>query len=154
MKPGTFTQLYIQLVFAVKFRDRLLSKEIRENVFKYINGIITNLGHKPIITNGVEDHIHVFIGLNPSKSISETVKEIKRSSSIYINEQSWFKTKFQWQEGYGAFSYSRSHIERVYNYILNQEAHHKKKTFRNEYLEFLDKYEVTYEKRFLFDFFD
>ncbi len=154
MKPGTFTQIYIQLVFSPLYRDRLLHQSIRPAVFKYMSGIITQLGHKSIIVNGMSDHVHLFIGLNPSLSVSETVKEIKRASSVFINEQHFFSGKFQWQSGYGGFSYSQSHIEKVYDYILNQESHHAKRTFREEYLDFLKKYDIEFENQYLFEFFD
>ncbi len=154
MKPGNFTQLQIQMVFAVKNREALLHKDFRIRVFEYMSGILREMKHKSIIINGVSDHVHVFLGLNPALSISDTVHELKRSSSIFIKENKLCKSKFSWQEGYGAFSYSKSQVEKVYNYIQNQEAHHKRKTFREEYLEFLDKYEVIYDERFLFEFFD
>ncbi len=108
MKPGVFTQLYIQLVFAAKYRDRLLREEIRPEVFSYISGIITNRKHKSIIINGMSDHIHILIGLNPADTISDLVGTIKKSSSTFINEKEWFRGKFHWQDGYGAFSYGRS----------------------------------------------
>ena len=111
MKPGTFTQIYIQLVFSPKHRDRLLLEQIRLRICDNLSGITTNLGHKSIIINGVSDHVHLFLGLNPKISVSETVKELKRSSSIFINEQRFFNGKFEWQEGYGGFSYGRSQIE-------------------------------------------
>ena len=117
MKPGTFTQIYIQLVFSPKHRDCLLVERIRPRIFEYLSGITTNLGHKSIIINGVLDHVHLFIGLNPKISISETVKELKRSSSIFIREQKLLLGKFEWQEGYGGFSYGRSQIESVFEYI-------------------------------------
>jgi len=126
MKPGVFSQLYIQLVFAIAHKDRHLRKDFRKDVFKYMSGIATNLKHKSIIINGVSDHVHIFLGMNPSISISDTVWELKRSSSLFINNKKWFSNKFNWQEGYGTFSYSKSHIENVYNYIVNQEEHHKK----------------------------
>lgn len=154
MKPGTFTQIYIQLVFSPKQRDYLLFPQIRPRVFEYLSGIITNLGHKSIIINGVSDHVHLFIGLNPKISISETVKELKRSSSIFINQQKLFPGRFEWQEGYGGFSYGKSQIEIVYKYIENQEKHHMKKTFKEEYLDFLRKYEIEFEEQYLFEFFD
>jgi len=154
MKPGTFTQIYIQFVFSPLHRDRLLHHSIRPAIFKYMSGIITQLGHKSIIINGMSDHVHLFIGLNPNLSVSETVKEIKRASAVFINEQRFFSGKFQWQSGYGAFSYSQSHIESVYKYILNQETHHSKTTFREEYVDFLDKYQIEFQTQYLFDFFD
>ena len=154
MKPGAFTQIYIQLVFSPLHRNKLLNQSIRPAIIKYISGIITQLGHKSIIVNGMSDHVHLFIGLNPNLSVSETVKEIKRASSMFINDQHFFSGKFQWQSGYGGFSYSQSHIEKVYNYILNQERHHAKKTFREEYLDFLKKYDIEFENQYLFEFFD
>jgi len=149
--PGTFSQLYIQVVFAVKSRASLISNDWKDELHKYMAGIIKGKDQKPIIVNGMPDHIHVFIGLRPSMAISDLVRDIKNNSSNFINDNDWIKGKFQWQEGYGAFSYGHSQIENVYNYILNQERHHKKKTFRQEYLEFLEKFEVPYEERYLFE---
>jgi len=154
MKPGTFTQLYIQIVFAVKYRDRLLHESFRTEVFKYISGIISNKEHKSIIVNGVSDHIHIFIGLNPKMALSNLIGEIKRNSSIFINEQKWIKGHFAWQEGYGAFSYSRLDIDNVYKYILNQEKHHKRKSFKHEYLSLLKQFNIEYDEKYLFDFFE
>ena len=154
MKPGAFTQFYIQLVFSPKHRDCLFIDTVRPLIFEYLSGILTNLGHKSLIVNGVTDHVHLFLGLNPKISISETVKELKRASSIFINDQRLFSNKFEWQEGYGGFSYSRSHIEKVYEYIKNQEQHHQKIPFREEYLEFFKKYEIEFEEQYLFEFFD
>lgn len=154
MKPGTFTQIYIQLIFSPLYREALLHPHIRPEVFSYMSGIITNLGHKSIIVNGMADHVHLFIGLNPKLSISETVKEIKRASSLFINQQKFFPGKFQWQSGYGGFSYSQSQIERVYQYILNQQKHHKKKSFKEEYMGFLKKYDIEFENQYLFEFFN
>jgi putative transposase len=141
MKPGNYTQMYLQLVFAVKNREALLTKDIRNVVFRYISGTITKLNHKSIIVNGVSDHVHILIGVNPSKSISDSVHDIKRNSSLFINEEKLCKGKFSWQEGYGGFTYNRSQIHVIYNYILHQEQHHEKIRFREEYLEFLEKNE-------------
>jgi REP element-mobilizing transposase RayT len=154
MNPGTFTQMYVQLVFAVYNKEAVLSKNIRPRIFEYISGIITDLKHKSIIVNGASDHIHILIGLNPAISISDTVHDIKRGSSIFINQNRLVPGKFSWQEGYGGFTYSRSQVEKVYAYIQNQESHHAKRTFRDEYLSILDKYEVDYDPRFLFEFFN
>jgi REP element-mobilizing transposase RayT len=154
MKPGTFTQIYIQLIFSPLYREALLHPPIRPDIFRYMSGIVTHLGHKSIIINGMADHVHLFIGLNPKLSISETVKEVKRASSLFINQQKFFPGKFQWQSGYGGFSYSQSHIDRVYQYILNQQEHHKKKSFREEYMGFLKKYNIEFENQYLFEFFD
>jgi putative transposase len=154
MKPGTFTQMYVQLVFAVAHKEAVLSKNIRPRVFKYISGIITGLKHKSIIVNGVSDHIHILIGLNPAVSVSDTVHDIKRGSSIFINDNKLVSGRFSWQEGYGGFTYSRSQIEKIFKYIENQESHHAKKSFREEYMFILDKYDVDYDQRYLFEFFD
>jgi putative transposase len=154
MKPDTFTQIYIQLVFSPSRRDALLIPEIRPRVFEYISGVISHLKHKPIIINGMDDHVHVFLGLNPNLSISETVKEVKRVSSAFINQNHFFADKFEWQSGYGGFSYSHSQIGKVYNYILNQAVHHKKRTFKEEYLEFLYKNDLKFEDQYLFEFFN
>lgn len=154
MKPGTFTQIYIQLIFSPMFREYLLKEQFRSLIYKYMSGIITNLGHKSIIVNGVSDHVHIFLGLNPNISISETAKEIKRGSSKFINEEHFFAGRFQWQNGYGGFSYSHSQIDNVYNYILNQVIHHAKRSFRDEYLEFLNRNDITFEEQYLFEFFE
>ncbi|HET6242890.1 MAG TPA: IS200/IS605 family transposase [Bacteroidia bacterium] len=149
--PGTFSQLYIQVVFAVKFRENLIAKSWKDDLHKYISGIITNKEQKSIIVNGMPDHIHVFIGLSPSMKISDLVRDIKNNSSNFINDRNLIKGKFAWQEGYGSFSYSHSHIQNVYNYILNQEEHHKKRSFKEEYLELLKKFEIEYNEKYLFD---
>jgi REP element-mobilizing transposase RayT len=151
---GAFTQIYIQYVFAVKGRENLLQKPWRDEVFRYIAGIIKGRDQKPIIVNGVADHVHVFVGLKPSVCVSELVRDIKNNSSKFINDQRFLKGKFSWQEGYGAFSYSHSQIEIVYNYIDKQEEHHRKKTFREEYLDFLQRFEISYDEKYLFDWLD
>ena len=119
---------------------------------KYISGIIKEKEQKPIIVNGMPDHIHAFIGLKPSMRISDLVRDIKNNSSKFINEKGFVRGKFSWQEGYGVFSYSHSHIERVYNYILNQEEHHRKKTFKDEYLGLLRKFEIDFKEEYVFEF--
>jgi REP element-mobilizing transposase RayT len=154
MKPGVFTQMYVQMVFAVKNRDAVLHKSIRQRVFEYMSGIVSDIKHKSIIINGVSNHVHIFLGLNPTVSISDTVYEIKRGSSLFINNQKLCLGKFSWQEGYGSFTYSRSQINDVYNYILKQEQHHKRIAFKEEYIQFLERFEVEFDERFLFDFFD
>ena len=151
---GTFSQIYIQYVFAVNGRQNLLQKPWRDEVFKYISGIVKGKNQKPIIVNGVANHVHVFVGLKPSMAISDLIRDIKNNSTNFINEQKFLRNKFSWQEGFGAFSYSHSQIDDVYQYILNQENHHKKRTFREEYLEFLKKFEVEYDERYLFDWLD
>jgi len=154
MKPGVFTQLYTQLVFASKYRVRLLTKEIRSEVFSYISGIITSRKHKSIIINGMPDHIHILIGFNPNDRISDLVGAIKKNSSAFINKKSLFMGKFHWQDGYGAFSYGKSQLDKIYNYIKNQESHHKERTFREEYIELLKRFEIEYDQKYLFDFFE
>jgi putative transposase len=154
MKPGTFTQIYVQLVFAVQNREAVLSKNIRPRVFEYMSGIMTNMKHKSIIVNGTSNHVHILLGLNPSISVSDTVHDIKRNSSLFINKNRLCLGRFSWQEGYGGFSYSRSQITDIYNYIENQELHHRKKTFQEEYIDYLNENEMEFEKQFLFDFWD
>lgn len=151
--PGTFSQIYIQLVFAVKGRENLIANNWKTELHKYIAGIIKGKGHKPIIVNGMPDHIHAFAGFKPSMAISDLARDIKNNSSNFINNHHFVKGKFAWQEGYGAFSYSHSHIGRVYDYILNQELHHKKKTFREEYTDLLKKFEAEYDERYLFEWY-
>lgn len=148
---GTFSQIYIQIVFAVKGRENLIGKSWKDELHKYISGIITNKGQKSIIVNGVSDHVHIFVGLKPAMAISDLVRDIKNNSSNFINEKKFIKGKFSWQEGYGAFSYAHSQIENVYQYIANQEEHHKKKTFKEEYLDFLQKFEIEYNEKYLFE---
>ena len=151
---GTFTQLYIHAVFAVQGRQNLLKKEWREEVFKYMAGIVKNKGHKPIIINGVSDHVHSFIGLKPVMAISDLIRDIKNNTTNFINDKKWIQGHFSWQKGYGAFSYAHSQLDTVYKYILNQEKHHHRKTFREEYMGLLEKFEVPYEERFLFEWLD
>ena len=148
---STYSQIYIQYVFAVKGRVNLLKKPWRENVFKYISGIIKGKNQKAIIVNGVADHLHVFVGLKPAMSVSDLVRDIKNNSTNFINEQKFLKGKFEWQDGYGAFSYSHSQIKDVYKYIANQEERHRKKTFNEEYFEFLQSFEIEYNEKYLFD---
>jgi REP element-mobilizing transposase RayT len=152
MKPSAYTQLFVQFIFAVKNRDAVLHVSIRKRVFEYVSGIISQMNHKSIIVNGISNHIHILIGVNPNISISDTVRDIKRSSSLFINKKKLCPGKFAWQEGYGAFTYSKSQLDNVYNYILNQEKHHQKKTFKEEYVNFLQKFEIDYDEQFLFNF--
>jgi len=148
---GTFSQIYVQVVFAVKGRENLIREQWKDELHKYIAGIIKGKEQKSIIVNGMPDHIHAFVGLRPVMAISDLVRDIKNNSSNFINDKKFVRGRFSWQEGYGVFSYSHSHIERVYNYILNQEAHHKKKTFRVEYLDLLKKFEIEYNEKYLFE---
>ncbi|MFC2120111.1 IS200/IS605 family transposase [Bacteroidota bacterium] len=154
MKPGSFTQIYIQLVFSPFKRECLIKNEYKEELYKYINVVIQKHDHKPIIINGMSDHIHILIGLNPNHSISNIVREIKRSSAIFINKKNWFDTNFKWQAGYGGFSYGQSQLKNIYEYIKKQEIFHQERYFREEYASFLEKFEIPYNKRFLFNFFE
>lgn len=149
--PGTFTQLYIQVVFAVKGRQNLIATSWKDELYKYISGIITNKGHKAIIVNGMPDHVHLFIGLKPSMALSDLVRDVKNNSSNFINKNRWVTGQFSWQEGYGAFSYAHSQIDQVYNYILNQEEHHHTTSFKEEYTTFLRKFQIAYHEKYLFD---
>jgi putative transposase len=148
---NTYHQVYIQVVFAVKYREAVIAKEWKSTLFGVIGNLINETGCKTIIVNGVEDHVHCFLGLKPTVSISELMKTVKAKSSKYINDHHLTTSRFEWQEGYGAFSYGHSQIDVVYKYIANQEQHHKKQTFKEEYLEFLDKFEVPYEERYVFE---
>jgi len=151
---GAFSQIYIQVVFAVNGRENLLLKPWCDEVFKYMSGIIKGKNQKPIIVNGVANHVHLFIGLKPSMAISDLVRDVKNNSSNFINENKFVRGKFSWQEGFGSFSYAHSQIEQVYQYILNQEEHHRKKTFKEEYLDFLHKFEVEFDEKYLFEWYD
>lgn len=148
---STYTQLYIHVVFAVKGRESLVLPEWEEQLYKYITGIVQNKQQKMLAINGMPDHIHFFIGMKPSCSLSDLVREIKKASNEFINEKKFTNYKFSWQEGFGAFSYSHSQLTDVIQYIMNQKAHHKKKTFKEEYLDFLNKFEVEYNEQYLFE---
>jgi putative transposase len=151
---GTFSQIYIQIVFPVKGRQNLIQTSFEEEVYKYISGIITNKGQKSLAVNGMPDHIHLLVGLKPSMCIADLVRGVKNNSTNFINEKGWLKNKFSWQDGYGAFSYSESNYGRVINYIKNQKQHHKKITFKNEYLSFPKKFNVPFEEKYLFEFYE
>ena len=148
---GTFTQLHVQVVFAVYRRQSLIHPSWQEELNKYISGIIKNKGQKPIMVNGVPDHIHIFFGMKPNCSVSDLTRDIKNNSSGFINDYKIPNGKFAWQSGFGAFSYSASEIDQVYKYIQNQQLHHQKASFREEYVELLNQHRVEYEERYLFD---
>lgn len=148
---NTYHQMYIQAVFAVKYRKAVLHKDWRKDVFAVIGNLINETGCKTIIVNGVEDHVHCFLGLKPTISISELMKTVKAKSSKYINDNNFLLDRFEWQVGYGVFSYSQSHINRVYKYIENQEAHHNKESFKKEYLKYLEEYEIPFDERYIFE---
>jgi putative transposase len=149
--PNTYTQIHIHIVFAVKHRNSLIHESIRQRVEKYITGILQNFGHKMLAIYCMSDHTHLFIGFRPTQSLSDLMREVKSKSSEFINKEKLTKAKFNWQEGYGAFSYSHSHVQNVIDYVLNQPEHHRKKTFKEEYIEFLRKFEVPFENQYLFD---
>ena len=151
---GTFSQIYFQVIFSVKGRENLISNSWKNELHKYIAGIIKGKGQKPIIVNGMPDHIHAFVGMRPPMAVSDLTRDIKNNSSNFINDHKFVMGKFAWQEGYGAFSYSHSHIGKVYDYILNQENHHKKETFKEEYFRLLKNFEIEYEEKYLFEWYD
>ena len=148
--PNTYTQIHIQFVFAVKFRKALIEDSYKQELYQYITGIVQSYGHKMLAINGVADHIHIFIGMRPTQSISDLMQDIKGNSSKWVNDKKFLKVKFEWQGGYGAFSYSKSHVQNVINYVKNQEKHHAKQTFRDEYIEFLKKFDIDYDERYIF----
>ena len=147
---NTYHQIYLQTIFEVKYRKAVIDKTWKEKLFGVIGNLIGETNCKTIIVNGVEDHVHCFIGLKPVVSVSELMKTVKAKSSKYINDHKLTPERFEWQEGYGVFSYSQSGVDAVYKYIQNQEAHHKKQTFRDEYLDFLKKFKVEYDERYIF----
>jgi REP element-mobilizing transposase RayT len=148
--PNTYTQLHIQLVFAVKFCAALIQKEWKERLHQYITGIFQQNEHKMLQINCMPDHIHIFIGMRPHQSISALVQNVKTESTKWIKENKFCKSAFAWQEGFGAFSYSKTHVDRVISYIQNQEAHHKKETFLDEYRKMLKAFEIDYDERYIF----
>lgn len=148
---NTYHQIYIQAVFAVKYRNAIIDKEWRSVIQGVIGNLINETGCKTIIVNGIEDHIHCFFGLKPTVAVSELMKTVKAKSSKYINDHHLTNERFEWQEGYGAFSYSHSQIDSVYHYITNQEEHHDKQDFREEYLEYLNKFEISFDEQYIFD---
>ena len=143
--------MYVQIVFAVKGRQNLIVENNREHLEKYICGIISNNESKPLAIYCNPDHVHILIGLHPSISVSNIARDIKASSSKWINENSWIKGQFRWQEGYGAFTYSKSQIDSVIKYILNQPNHHKKVNFKEEYLNILNNFKIDFNERYLFE---
>ncbi|MEW6508327.1 MAG: IS200/IS605 family transposase [Bacteroidota bacterium] len=146
---NTFTQIYLHIVFAVQNRDSLIRPGWKEELYKYITGIIENNGHKLISINGVANHIHIAVGYKPHQLIPDLLQDVKGCSSKWINEKRFVIGKFNWQQGYGAFSFSHSQIDRVAKYIMNQEQHHKRKTFQGEYLGLLKKYDVPHNEKYI-----
>ena len=151
---NTYTQLNIHVVFAVKGRENILTAAVRPELFKYISGILTRTNQFSLAVNGYKDHVHIFFELNPVNSLSEIVRIVKANSSKWINENRLISGKFSWQEGYGGFSYSRSQRNDVIKYIMNQEEHHQRKTFREEYLNYLKTAEINYNESYVFEFYE
>ena len=149
--PGTYSQIYIQVVFAVKGRECIIHQSWEEQLYKYITGIVQNKEQKMLAINGMPDHIHFLIGMKPSCCLSDLVREVKKSSNEFIRAKQFIPSQFQWQEGYGAFSYSHSSLDQVMAYILNQKEHHRKKTFKEEYNEFLEKFKIEHDPKYIFE---
>ena len=150
---NTYTQIYIHIVFAVQGRQNIIPKEHKEEMHKYMTGIIQNKGQKLIAINSMPDHVHIFIGMKPTMVLSDLVRDVKNNSSNFINEKKWIRGKFNWQKGFGAFSYAHSQIDTVAKYVLNQEKNHEKKTFKEEYVEMLKNFNVEYDEKYLFEFY-
>lgn len=151
---NTYSQIYIQIVFAVDGRLSLIRSEFKEELYKYIAGIIRNQRQKLIAINGMSDHVHILTGLRPAMALADLVRDIKADSSNFINKKRWVQGRFSWQEGYGAFSYGHSQLDTIIRYIQNQEQHHRRRTFKDEYLAWLKKFEVAFEEKYIFKFID
>jgi REP element-mobilizing transposase RayT len=147
---NTYTQIHIHVIFAVRNRIGLIQNDWRDELYKYITGIIQSYKHKLLAINGMPDHLHAFFGMRPTQSLSDLMQDIKGSSSIWINDRKFVKGKFEWQEGYGAFTYSKSQEANVIAYIRDQEIHHRKRNFLEEYKEFLERFNVDYDERYIF----
>lgn len=147
---NTYTQIHIQSVFSIQDRYCIIQKTWKDELYQYITGIIQNHGHKVLAINGMPDHIHILFGMRPTQSLSDLMQDIKGDSSKWINKKEFIKGRFSWQEGFGAFSYGKSQVNNVIDYIKNQEIHHRRKSFTEEYLEFLGKFEVPFDERYIF----
>ena len=152
--PNTYSQIYIQIVFAVKGRQAFIQESFREELQKYITGIVTNKKQKLYAIYCMPDHTHLLVSMKPDIAVSDLVRDIKSNSSSFIKEKKWVNTSFSWQEGFGAFSYSKSQAIDVANYITRQPQHHQKQTFKQEYFEFLEKFEIDYNEKYLFEFYE
>jgi putative transposase len=148
---NTYFQIYMHTIFAVKGRSSLISPKWKEDLYKYISGILSHRSQKLLAINGMPDHIHLLIGIKPNCNLSDLVRDVKAGSSKHINESRWTAGRFEWQEGFGAFSLGHSQLDTIFAYIRNQEEHHRKKTFKEEYTEFLEAYKIEYQPQFLFD---
>ena len=149
---NTFSQIYIQTVFAVENRQSLITPDFKEDLYKYITGIVRNQGQKLIAINGMPDHVHTLIGLKPAMALADLVREIKADSTNYINDQKFVRGRFNWQEGYGAFSYGHSQLDTIIRYIQKQEMHHHKRSFKSEYLSLLRKFDIAFDDKYVFEF--
>ena len=147
---NTYTQIHIHIVFAVQGRKCLIDKEWKDELYKYVTGIIHNYDHKVLQINGMPDHVHVLFGFRPTQSLSDLIQQVKQDSSAWINRKGFLSDKFSWQAGYGAFSYSKSQLPGVIRYIKNQEEHHRKITFTEEYVELLENFGIDYDQRYIF----
>ncbi len=152
--PNTYSQITIHSVFAVKYRQNFITKDWRDNLHQYISGIITNKGAKSLAVGGWKDHVHILFGMPVTMCISNFMSSVKANSSKWINEQHFLNNKFQWQDGYGAFSFARSQRSIVINYIMNQEEHHRTKSFKEEYIKMLSDFDITYDDKYLFEFYE
>ncbi len=150
----TYSKVYVHIVFSVKGRENLISKRHREELHKYITGIVSKRGQKLLAIFAMPDHVHLMVGIKPNISISDLVRDIKAGSSKFITEKKWLQGKFSWQEGFGVFSYSSNDLDRVIKYILNQEEHHKGNTFEEEYINLLDEFNIDYNDEYLFNWID
>ena len=149
---NTFSQIYIQTVFAVDGRLCLIRPEFKEELYKYITGIVRNKGQKLISINGMSDHVHILIGLRPAMALADLVREMKADSSTFVNKNKLVHGRFSWQEGYGAFSYGHSQLDTIIRYIQNQEKHHSRRSFKDEYLTLLRKFDIAFEEKYVFKF--
>jgi len=149
---NTYSQIYIQTDFAVDGRLSLIRPEFKEDLYKYTTGIVTNSRQKLIAINGMSDHVHILIGLNPAMALADLVRDIKADSSNFINKKRWVRGRFSWQEGYSAFSYGHSQLDTIISYIRNQEQHHRRRSFKDEYLAWLKKFENPFEEKYVFKF--
>ena len=147
---NTYTQIFLQFIFAPKFRASLIQPSWEDELYKYITGIVQNNKHKMLAINGMPDHVHFLIGFHTTQTISDLMQDVKAYSSKWINEKRFVKSRFEWQEGYGGFSYSKSQLTQVIKYIMNQKEHHKKTTFMDEYKEFLKKFEIQFDEKYIF----
>jgi REP element-mobilizing transposase RayT len=151
---NTYTQINIHVVFSVKGRENIITAKFKSELFKYISGILNNTKQFSLAVNGYKDHVHLFFEMHPTTALSDIIRIVKTNSSKWINERKFVKGKFRWQEGYGAFSYSKSQRNNVIKYIMQQEKHHREKTFREEYLKLLKKFDIKFDNHYVFEFYD